>query len=1499
MTMVFRLYNKFLFVFILIVLSTFGYAQKNAKTMPYSSEEYFVALEDHFSPSRIQDKDKKEAKKLMKDLEEKWEMGYFSNEIKEKIYVTSNLMLKNKMRAVPYFMDYYHALIAIIDKQLPESKVKNWMSSVDLILNKKKNRDFTTYLSNSLKLFQENYIFSNRIIQWKVGNDWELKVDSTVRYIFSNTDLVCYTKKDSSNIYGTNGTYHVFENHWDGEGGRIDWQRANLDQNEIYANLKDYQIEMKMSKFQADSVELFHYRYFDVPLLGELEEQVLASRRGPKALFPAFTSYTKQWRIPEIFKDIDFSGGFKIEGARLIGIGDAQDPVVLTFKRNDKKFVSLSSNSFSISIDKIRSQNSSVTIHYQQDSIYHSGLRMSYSDQTRELSLIRDERGVRADPFFNTFHQLDMFVEAAYWKLDEDIMDFDMIKGMNKRPAFFTSNNRYSLQHFEELMGMDAKHPLSLLNKYTQESGSNIVHILDYANFLRMPYEQVKLQLLSLAHEGFVIYDVDNDLVIVKDRTPFYLNARTGKVDYDVISFRSANTKLTNAELQLDSFDLKINGVQRIILSDSQNLVIEPGNTGIAADEFIVVSKNRDFRFNGKITAGRFSFKSWGCTFDYNAFKLDMPQIDSLWFWVEGRPLPTGGRERKQVQTALIDLSGDLLIDHPSNKSGLKPYKEYPVFNSKKDSYAYYDQYFIEKGVYTRDRFYFRISPFVLQSLDNIKTEDISFDGFLYSGGIFPDIAEPLRVMDDYSLGFSKGTPDSGLPAYGNKGTFFNTVSLSNRGLRGDGNLDYLTSKTLASDYIFYLDSMNVHSESFNIAPTTGAVEFPTVSGNNVYQHWMPYQDEMEIYSKKEFISMYDEETTIEGMLSLKPSGLNGDGKLHYKVAYMTSNKYDFQNLTYHADTVDFVDDGWELSNFSADADYTERKVLFTSNGGTSLVKFPENQYICYMDEATWYMDKDETTYSKKDATMPEELAGKSIRELADIEITGSVFYSVHPRQDSLTFISTKASFNSRKKVIRADGVVLINVADAAIYPTDLSVTILKEADMVPLEGAKILANTTTKYHEINDAEVKINGKKDYLASGSYVYLDKNDMKQNVFFNHISVDTTFQTVASGTILKEQAFTLSPAFEYYGGVHLLASREPLEFDGGFKLKSACIRGEHWIGFKSIVDPMNVMLPIPKQPRVPDISNTRKFVGIANNRDAREVYSIFLENKKEYYDSILMTATGYILYDQRKSEYKISTEEKLQQFSRPDNYFSYNANTCKTHAEGHLRFDVRTSDFKMKSWGMVDEKDGDADFKVATAFDFHFSEKALAEIVNVFKTADAEFYDMGSDFYSKVAGGFMGIKAADKYISDIEMGKNKRIPEPLQHTIFINEMDMKWYTGAQSYIAKGAFAIGGFLKDRINSEVEGYVEYRKMRTQDEINIYFEVGGEWFHFNFQGQTLEAISSLTKFNTIIKEDMDAKGDKNTLKEDNDKGKKSNYRYNLGSTKEKNDFINRIKPYL
>ena len=75
-----------------------------------------------------------------------------------------------------------------------------------------------------------------------------------------------------------------------------------------------------------------------------------------------------------------------------------------------------------------------------------------------------------------------------------------------------------------------------------------------------------------------------------------------------------------------------------------------------------------------------------------------------------------------------------------------------------------------------------------------------------------------------------------------------------------------------------------------------------------------------------------------------------------------------------------------------------ERTGTFQSNGNNSFVAFPENQYICFIDELKWFMDR-------------------SLVELGVSEGgSGSRFVSTHPEQDSfLLFLEKLIQF---KKII-------------------------------------------------------------------------------------------------------------------------------------------------------------------------------------------------------------------------------------------------------------------------------------------------------------------------------------------------------------------------------------------------------------------------------------------------------------------------------------------------
>ena len=1480
-----------LILIIFVLFSGKTQAQQRVSSFPEDPILYFSTLEQHFS--FVQKSKKKEAAIFLQELKIKWNSDFFSDDVKKQIYLSSNKMLANKMAAMPFFYDYFKTLIHLIEENNNESIIA-WIKASQHILDNKNYREFSSFVRSANMFFTKNLIFYNRTLKWKVNaNNYSISFENdSLKYIFPQTNLVCYTKNDSSNIINTKGIYYPSTNTWTGEGGKIGWTRANYSIDSVYAILKHYSIYLLYSKFKADSVQLHHYHYFDKPLMGKLEEQVLASRRGNKAIYPKFVSYKKRWEIPNIFPNIDFVGGIQVKGAQLFGFGDESNPASLTIRKNDTVFIKLRANSFSIQKDYMRSQYTSLTILHKNDSIYHSGLRMNYTSENQLLSFTRDNHGLTANPFYNTYHQIDMYVEAVYWKMDENKISFDMTMGRTKRPAHFESFNYFSEYIYNRIKGIDVENPLVDLKRYADKNGSNIVYFDEYADYLHLPIEQVQLLLLDLAHRGFLLYDANNERAELGDKIDFYLKAYAREIDSDVIRFESHPGKReANAYLKIDDFDLQINGLDRITLSDSQNLIIEPTNRSI------VLGKNKDFTFNGKITAGRLSFATTNSSFNYNEFKLDMPSIDSLWFWVKGDPLPNGGYERRYVQTAIRDLSGDLLIDHPDNKSGLEPRDEYPIFNSNKDSYVYYNTSNIQKGVYTKDRFYFHVNPFTLSSLNNFSTDDIAFEGYLASGGIFPDISQALTVQEDYSLGFTKELPPEGIMAYGDKGRFFNKINLSNEGLKGDGELTFINSVTTSQDFVFLPDSMNVYAQTFELKPTTVPIEFPRVSGVDTYQQWLPYKETMKISSIDKNINMYDDETSIDGTIMLRPTSLSGKGNINFKVAKLSSANYVFKNQTFDAEKTNFIDEGMSLNNFSAHTDYTQRSITFSSNDGTSKVDFPENLYICYMDEAKWYMDEDITEYASSFKGIDNQFSDFSLRKLADTEYKGSDFISTHPTQDSLSFVSTKAKFNSKEKIIEAEGVHYIKIADAVIFPEENKVTILKNANIVPLKNSQIITNAITKYHEINNAIVKIEGRKSYKGSGDYIYIDNKQKRHPIHFKKIQVDSSYQTVAQGEIFAEDNFTLSQEFYFRGITKLEASRKLLEFNGGFRIESNCIPGQNWIKFSSVIDPNDIKIPISAQPIVPDISRLQKFVGILNSPARQKNYSAFLSNRIDYYDSLLLTASGYIMYDKSSKEYRISSKEKLNQMALPDNYFSLRTQDCSTYGEGKISLDVNFLDLSMKSYGNIHHKDSISNIRLGMAIDFHFSDDALKNIADQFaNAATTQKVDNSSTYYAKMIAGFIGIDEAEKYISRQLIGNQRRVPNHLVHTIFLNDINLKWNAMQDSYLSEGLIGIGNLGKNRINVMTKGNVEVRKSRDGDELTIYFEVNNNWYFFKYTNNVMQVNSSNEDFKDIIQSIVDGKGEKNRLKQDKVTGKRSNYRYVLCKRGEKEDFLNRIK---
>lgn len=1487
------------FLFFGLYLLLQGAWGQTIKQFSEETNEFFEQLNVLFD--KIANKEDKEASEdLLVKFSEVWNSGLFTKEDKQNIIQVCNQMLKRRLKPYPDFYHYLSSNMAMVELDHSKSSYQAWQSSVDILVNDKRStKPVKSFLESSSLLLNDNILYQSRATSWRSSSgEYEFGYDTVPFIKFEEMNLICKAYEDSSVIFQTSGTYYPINNRWIGKKGTVDWTRAGYHKDTVYALLGNYEIFLRYSRFSADSVKFFHKGYWSRPLFGSLEEKVLADVTEEKASYPQFKTYVAQVDIKAVFKDIDYRGGIEVRGRKLIGIGVDGQNALLSIKKDGQEFIRIVSDNYIIYPDRIVSGFASATLYLEYDSIFHPGLKVNYIDKTRELSLVRAGDGVSKSPYYDSFHNLDIYAEAIYWRLDDPLLSFEAVKGAGGAGrATFESSSYFSEPRYLRLQGIDPMNPLITMRNYAEKYNVSEVTVAGLSEEIMMPSDQVIAMLVNLSNKGFVIYEQEEKKARIKEKLYDYIDAVNRKTDYDVIQFNSETFGSRNAALELDSFNLKLFGVPLVFLSDSQQVLVYPSGGEL------VLKQGMDFTFGGRVHAGSFNFYASKVDFNYNQFKLDMPEIDSMSFSVPSFERDEFGyRKQMRVRNVIADLGGDLYIDDPNNKSGLKDFPQYPIFASTKDAYVYYDQPSIFDGVYKRDKFYFYLYPFNIDSLDNFKTELLEFPGYLASAGIFPDIEDTLRVERDYSLGFETLTPESGVLVYGGKGTYYSKIHLSNEGLRGQGYLDYITSRSWSGNYMFFPDSTNAMADKFIIEEQVDPVEYPAVTSTNVWQHWVPYKDYMSVRYTVIPFNMFNGQSELLGKLVLTPEKLNGAGIMSFEDAEMSSKLYSFKQHEIFADSADFnlksadyIQSAFATKNYRSHIDFNNRMGNFVSNGGASYVAFPINMYMCLIDEFDWYMDSYEIAIGsvEKEVEMA-KYDQLSIRELIDIPLQGSEFISIHPDQDSLRFISTTATYNLRDYTLYAEDVKYLRVADAAIFPASRKITILPDAVMNTISDARILVNSVTRYHEIYDAVVDVKAARNYIGIGNYDYVDETDTRQQVFLREIKVDPTYQTIGNGLVSDTMGFKLSRDYYFTGEVNLLANKEFLHFNGGFKIRETCNRDiMEWIGFNSEVNPKDIYLNI--DPELVTMKKNRVETAILFSNERSQFYSGFLNSRKSPADIRVISSHGYIQYDPAEDQFNIASMEKLKGLTQEGNQVSMSRKQCILSGEGKIDLGAELGRVKAEAYGLIRYYmiPDSTNLALVLLNDFPFDDNALEMMAAEIEGKNLQGVKVNRPVYQKALTDILGQEDAEKVIADLSLfGKFRKYPEELEKTFVFSDLRMTWNYPTRSYISNGPLGIGSIGKTQINKYVTGYVEIEKKRTGDVLTIYleFDNGRSWYFFNYRNNLMQAISSNAEFNTYIRE---LKDDKRTVKKDRDG---EEYSFIISNLRKKTDFLRRIQ---
>ena len=1480
-------YIKYLFIFSFVLITFSGYSQTKIKNFTSDSTIFFEEMEAFLTYSRKQD-----GIAVMDEFSWSWFGGKFSENQKKGVYKISNLMLKKRKKAFPDFKNYLFAVSQFVSKNnVTDEQFDNWQSILVRLIKGKGKKKLTDYLKSCNYLFSENLLYKSASNSWGVSNsNYTFGYDSLPTINFDALTLKCYSKGDSSVIANTKGIYYPTEAKWVGEGGKITWERAGFSSDSVYANINEYSINVKSPNYQIKDIIFYDYHYFDEPMKGRLTEKVLANVKTEKATYPRFDSDEAVFEIKDIAEGVDYLGGFSLYGRKVLGRGSDQKEAVLIFNRNGVPFLKMASKTFVIKPERIVAQIASPTFYIKEDSIFHPGLSFKFFINKRSVSLIRDNKGIKITPYFNSYHQVDMDFEALNWKIDSPMVEFENLTGGTRTRATFISSNYFKKDAYLKLMGLADKHPLYTIYELAEKLDTNYITVDDMAGHTLLAQTSIVNMLLDLSTKGFINYNYEGKYFIVKDKLTAWVKASGGNVDYDVIGFLSNTRGKSNATLSLLNYDLQLRGVNSVNVSDSQEVIIYPSHREIT------LKKNRDFDFSGAIQAGRFDIMGHNFSFKYDEFKIDMPNVDSLRIYAEtGRKNKHGELEIRPVKTLIEKITGDLLIDRANNKSGVKKADKYPVLNSFKDSYVFYDKKNIQGGVYKRDDFYFHVDPFTIDSLDNFDNDQLKFEGTMLSAGIFPDFTETLTLQPDHSLGFVRTTPKDGYPMYAGKGVFNDTIKMSNQGLRGSGDLEYITSTTYSNDFLFFPDSMKAIAQNFNVEESPVAVEFPPVEGEDVMTRWYPERDIMIHRERSKPIAMYDMKSKMHGQTMIQPDGLTGDGIFEFEKAELESDLINFKFKDFQSDTADFrlkdigADDENALAfstvNVNAYVTFGERYGQFKSNGGGSFISFDPMQYICYMEEFKWFMDNDDIELTAGEA---------KATDASGVKLDGAQFISTHPQQDSLDFFSSKAKYDLRKKVIYAKGVKFMNVADAMLYPDSGNVTIDKKAKMRTLNNSKVVASFVTQNHNIYNSTINVFGKKKYAGSGYIDYVDEIEKSQTIYLQNIGVDTTGQTYATAQIKDTASFTLSPNYEFYGKVKLFANNEFLTFDGYSRILHDCdLLAKNWFSFETEINPQEIYIPVDSATK--DITGNKLSASVFLSPDSLGVYTSYLNNKKKYSHIPVLPASGYLFYNKEKEEYQISNKDKLQEMSFGGNYLSLNTKNCKVYGEGKVNLGSKLGQVKINSAGVIEHNqlDGEVILDMVFAADFFFNDDAMKKLTKQLQEASSlDPVKLDRPTFEKGLRELVGASEGDKLIAQINLnGEFKKVPKSLEKPFVFNVVKMRWNDESKSFKSFGKIGISNIQSKQINKYVTGKIELVKKRSGDVLTIYLEVDkNNWYFFTYTRGIMQAISSNADFNSAITE---TKPDKRKAKGTKTEGP---YQYMYSSAKKKKDFLRKFE---
>ena len=1044
----------------------------------------------------------------------------------EDIQSTVELLKTHRITASKGLLDYLHAADSIV--RVDTTRWNDWHQVIHSMASDKKLRKrLQPFLATSKNLMLHDIVGKGPRHTWQLsGKPWYFEsMDSRNLVRFDSCNLALGHEGDTMRFEGVAGQWDLSDTEGEISASRFPWLGTVHDAQSTFATLPPTALDFSKDDFRLDSV-LFHSSFSHRPLMGKLTGKLEPGTEPADKRYPMVRCSQSIVVLDSLYGCLRYQGGMDIRGSSLRGIGEVDEPAIVELMQGDTMFMKFALLEVSFNDRGVTAPHAHFELYYKGDTVRHPDCTMRFDVRNEMISVTRQLEGMGQQAFEDGYHALEWDVEGFSWKIGYPQIEIGYPLVDNAKAGAFKSLNYFEKSSFDQLQGIDPIHPVVELYRFHKSTGLRVFTSLDYAKYIKLSEVQARVALMNLANAGYVEYNVDERLARIADKTFRHIGYVSGKRDHDIIRFLSNPRTGNNAEWSLASGALNVNGVERLVLSSAREVYIDPtgGEIGVLA--------GCDMMLDGLVHAGNVKLNGQDMDFSYEAFTIDFNKIEEVQLSVnDTENFDYRGKPKKNwLRNSLQDISGQLAIDRPFNRSGKDAdlYPSYPEFTSKETSYVYYDRPDLFGGAYTRDKFYYAVEPFQLSGLDDLTASNFKLEGTLVSAGIVADIEQPLVVMDDFYMGLTSITPPDGSALYKGNATFTSALSLDGSGLRGAGEIDFLTAHVDGDDLVFLPDSIIGPLTAFENQQSTDS-DVPYANTSSGYIHFDPHGERLEVTTQRDPVGLYDGEGELSGTLALDATGLYGVGYLDLAKAGLEARDFSFKRqkaTTQHAAFELYGRYGslsaFETGDVQGEVDFETRTGEFIPNSGETAIELPIQQYLCYMDRFRWFMDDDEIDLiSERDvAALPLNFSENR---------TLSNFISTEPSQDSLHFLSTHATYLVGEDVLQCKGVKEIAVADSRVFPDSGLVTVRRDADMDELQNARIIANATTQYHLIERAVLKIEGRYAYRGAGEYQYQGADKSIQTLILDEIAVNESIETYGAGSVYARDAFMLDPNF----------------------------------------------------------------------------------------------------------------------------------------------------------------------------------------------------------------------------------------------------------------------------------------------------------------------------------------------------------------------------------